>query len=466
MRKIVMIFSVILVLMNFSPAVSQEISTGKAVLSGFIQVALNENPYIQAAEKEWQAALEGIPQAKSLPDPMLSYSHFGQSIETRLGPQRDKISVSQKFPFFGKQSIRGEVARSQAWILEAQYRAVQADVVLKVKQAYFSLYWFDRALQISQEEKEVLQRLTRVAQKKYETGQATQQDVLKAQLEISKVLDKILSLKQRRKAVEAELNALLNRPAETSVGIVDEIEVPEIQVDLAELYEWAKHNRPELKKVQHLIERNEKSLKLAKKNYYPDFNIMFDYFVIGGGTTAQPDDGRDAWMGSVGINIPLWRKRLRASEAEEATKLKASENLYRNAENETFSRVNELYFEVKTVEDQIKLYQYSLLPQAEQSFKASEIGYLAGKVDFLNLLESERMVLMVKTSYHKTISDLRKSLARLERVVGKEFVDTEMMEQEKDRTELSSELSDSLKANEIFNNINLKTKNKEAKENE
>ncbi|MCK4556607.1 MAG: TolC family protein, partial [Candidatus Aminicenantes bacterium] len=244
MRKIVMIFSVILVLMNFSPAVSQEISTGKAVLSGFIQVALNENPHIQAAEKEWQAALEGIPQAKSLPDPMLSYSHFGQSIETRLGPQRDKISVSQKFPFFGKQSIRGEVARSQAWILEAQYRAVQADVVLKVKQAYFSLYWFDRALQISQEEKEVLQRLTKVAQKKYETGQATQQDVLKAQLEISKVLDKILSLKQRRKAVEAKLNALLNRPADAPVGIVDEVEVPEIQVDLVELYEWAKHNRP------------------------------------------------------------------------------------------------------------------------------------------------------------------------------------------------------------------------------
>ncbi|MCK4557840.1 MAG: TolC family protein, partial [Candidatus Aminicenantes bacterium] len=151
---------------------------------------------------------------------------------------------------------------------------------------------------------------------------------------------------------------------------------------------------------------------------------------------------------------------------EEATKLKASEDLYRNAENETFSRVNELYFEVKTVEDQIKLYQYSLLPQAEQSFKASEIGYLAGKVDFLNLLESERMVLMVKTSYHKTISDLRKSLARLERVVGKEFVDTEIMEQEKGRAELSSELSDGQKTNDIFNHINLKTKNKEAKENE
>jgi outer membrane protein TolC len=456
MRKVTMIFLTILVFMSFFPAVSQEMNTGKASLSEFIQVALNENPQIKAADKEWQAALERIPQVKSLPDPILSYSHFGQSIETRLGPQRNKISVSQMFPFFGKLSIKGDVAHSQAWILEAQYRAVKADIILRVKKAFFSLYWFDKALKISQEEKEVLQRLAGVAQKKYETGQATQQDVLKAQLEISKVLDKILSLKQGRKAVAAEMNALLNRPAEASVEIIDEIEVPGIQFELMELYEWARENRPELIKAQRLIEKNEKSLKLTEKNYYPDFHIMFDYIDIGSGTTTSPEDGRNAWMGSIGINIPLWRKRLRAAEAEEATKLEASEDLYRNIENETLSRVHELFFEAKTVEEQIKLYQYSLLPQAEQSFKASEIGYLSGKVDFLDLLESERMILMIKTGYHKAISDLNKSLAKLERIVGKELVNREMIEKVENKTELSSKNSDILITDETVNNINLK----------
>jgi len=456
MRKKIIVFSFIMVFLSSVTAISQELESRKAVLSELIQAALSENPQIKAAEQEWQASLERIPQVKALPDPLLSYSHFGQSIETRLGPQRNKISVSQMFPFFGKLSIKGDVAHSQAWIIEAQYRAVKADVMLKMKQAFFSLYWFDKALKISQEEKEVLQRLARVAQKKYETGQATQQDVLKAQLEISKVLDKILLLKQGRKAIVAEMNALLNRPAETSVGIVDEVEVPEIQFELAELYEWAKESRPELIKVQHLIAKNEKSLKLAKKNYLPDFRVMFDYIDIGGGTTTSPEDGRNAWMGSIGINIPIWRKKLRAAEAEEATKIKASENLYRNIENETLSRVNELFFEVKTIEEQIKLYQFSLLPQAEQSFKASEIGYLAGKVDFLNLLESERMILMIKTGYHKAISDLRKSLARLERIVGKELVIREMIEKVENKTELSSENSDNLISDETFNNINLK----------
>jgi cobalt-zinc-cadmium efflux system outer membrane protein len=456
MRKKIVVFSFIMVFLNSAAAVSQEMNTGKAALSEFIQVALNENPQIKATDKEWQAALQRIPQVKSLPDPMLSFSHFGQSVETRLGPQRNKISVSQMFPFFGKLSIKGEVAHSQAWILEAQYRAVKADIILKVKQTFFSLYWFDKALKISQEEKEVLQRLVRVAQKKYETGQATQQDVLKAQLEISKVLDKILSLKQGRKAVAAEMNALLNRPADASLEVIDEVEVPGIQFELVELYEWAKENRPELIKVQRLIEKGEKSVKLTKKNYYPDFHVMFDYIDIGSGTTTSPEDGRNAWMGSVGINIPLWRKRLRAAEAEEATKLEASEDLYRNIENETLSRVNELFFEAKTVEEQIKLYRYSLLPQAEQSFKASEIGYLAGKVDFLNLLESERMILMIKTGYHKAVSDLNKSLARLERIVGKELVNREMIERGQNKVKLSSENSDNLIEDETFNNINLK----------
>ncbi len=177
-----------------------------------------------------------------------------------------------------------------------------------------------------------------------------------------------------------------------------------------------------MKKAENLIEKNQVSLKLTKKNYYPDFRIMFDYIDIGGGTTTHPKDGRNAWMGSIGINIPIWRKKLRAAEAEAALQLKASQEKHTDIKNKTLSSVNELYHEVKTDEEQINLYKYSLLPQAEQAFKASEVGYLAGKVDFLNLLDSERMVLMIKTGYHKSIADFGKSLARLERVVGKDLM--------------------------------------------
>jgi outer membrane protein TolC len=396
---------------------------GKTALSELIEEALSQNPQIKAARKEWEASLQVIPQAKSLPDPMLNYSYFGQSVETRLGPQKNKFSLSQKFPFFGKLSIRGKIARKGASVLEEQYMAVKLNIVLKVKNTFFSLFWLDRAIRIAQEEKEVLERLTKIAEKKYETGEANQQDVLKAQLEISKVLDKILILNQRKRAITAELNALLNRRPDSFVGEVEEFEVPELRFELEKLYEWAREMRPELRKAQHFIEKNEESLKLAKKNYFPDFRLMFDYIDIGGGTTTNIKDGRNSWMASVGINIPIWRKRLHAAEAEAATKLKASQDSYKNVQNETLSRVNELFFEVETVSEQVNLYKYSLLPLAEQSLKASEVGYLTGKVDFLNLLDAERMVLLIRIGYFKTIADLGKSLAQLERVIGKDLTE-------------------------------------------
>jgi outer membrane protein TolC len=394
-----LIILLILILFNPIPSFSQDMPKGKAALSELIEEALSQNPQIKAARNQWEASIKVIPQAKSLPDPMLGYAYFGQSVETRLGPQRNKFSLSQKFPFFGKLSLKGEIAKSAASLFEEQYNVVKADIVLGVKKAYFSLFWFDNALRITNEEKEVLRRLAKIAQKKYETGKGNQQDVLKAHLEISRVTDKILLLKQGRKGITAGLNSLLNRSPDSFLGEIEEFKAPELKAELKDLYAWAKEFRPELRKARYLIEKNEKSLKLAKKN-----------------------DGRNSWMASIGINIPIWRGKLRASEAEAAIKIEASQEGYKNIENKTLSSVNELFFEVKTASQEVDLYKYSLIPQAEQSLKASEVGYLAGKVDFLNLLDSERMLLQIKTGYFKAVADLGKSLAQLERVVGKNLV--------------------------------------------
>jgi outer membrane protein TolC len=319
--------------------------------------------------------------------------------------------------------LRGKVAERGAFVSEEHYNQVRADVVLKVKEAYFSLYWVDRVIQISQDEKEVLRRLARISQKKYETGLANQQDILKAQLEISKVEDRILGLSQGRRAIASQLNALMNRHPDEEIPAVEELDIFPIRQDVEELYRVAEERRPELRKVRRVIERNQESLKLAKKNYYPDFVVMFDYIDIGGGSTDHPRDGGNAWMGSVGVSIPLWRKKLHAAKAEARLRLEASRDVYSNIQNETLSKINELYHEAKTAEEQVRLYKHSLLPQAEQAFKASEVGYLAGEVDFLNLLDSERMILTIKTGYHKAVADYHKSLSRLERIVGRDLVE-------------------------------------------
>jgi outer membrane protein TolC len=414
----------IIVLITFWPKglQSAESKGTKVTLDGLVEVALQQNLQIQVAKQEWEAALHKIPQVKAMPDPVLSYAHFGQSIETRLGPQRNKISVSQHIPFFGKLGLMAEVAAQNAYVVEQQYHAIKADVVLKVKHAFFSLFLIDKSVQINQDVKSVYRRLSEIALKKYETGQASQQEALKAQLEISKITERLLSLQKVRKAVVAELNSLLNREIETSVGIAEEFSVPELEIDLEQLMNLARRNRPELRRAQSVIQKNQESLKLVKKENYPDFRVMLDYIDIGAGTTAHPDDGRNSWMASIGVNIPIWQKKHRAAEAEAAIRIKASEDAYNNLTNQTLSQISALYFEITTAREQIELFKYSLLPQAEQALKASEVGYLAGKADFLSLLDSERMILTIKNGYFKILAELGKSFAQLERLVGEDLL--------------------------------------------
>jgi len=340
-----------------------EIEQQSVVLEDLIEEVLSVNPRVMAAENEWRAAMEAIPQAKAMPDPMLSYGHFFSSIETRLGPQRNKLSLSQRFPFFGKLSLKERIAGEQAFVLEEQFQQARLEVVLQVKEAYYSLYWIDEALDIAEKEKDVLRRLAAVARKKYAAGTAAQQDALKAQLEISQLSDRLLTLGQGRRSAAAKLSALLNRPPDSDLGPVREAELPALNSDPESLLARAQQGRPELRKADRVIQKNDFYLELAKKNYWPDFNVMVDYFDIGGGSTAHPEDGRNAWMASVGINIPLWRGKLRAAEAEAAIRLKASQDLRRDLQNYTSARIHELFTEVKMYEEQTKLYEFSLIPQ-------------------------------------------------------------------------------------------------------
>ncbi len=393
------------------------------VLADLIEEALSVNPRVMAAENLWRAAMETIPQAKAMPDPMLSYGHFFSSIETRLGPQRNKLSLSQRLPFFGKLSLKEKIAGEQAFVLEEQFQQARLEVILLVKEAYYSLFWMYEAVAIAESEQDVLRRLATAALKKYAAGTAAQQDALKAQLEISKLTDRLLILGQGRRSAASQLNALLNRPPDTDLDPVRQAAIPALTSDPDSLLARAQEARPELRRADRIIQKNNFHVELAKKNYWPDLNVMVDYFDIGSGSTTHSEDGRNAWMASVGINIPLWRGKLRAAEAEAAIRLKASQDLRQDLHNNTSARIHELFTEVKMYEEQALLYEHSLIPQAEQALRSAEVAYIAGKTDFLSILDGERMVFQLKTAFAKLTADRGKSLARLERVVGNEILE-------------------------------------------
>jgi outer membrane protein TolC len=392
-----------------------------ATLDGLIDEAFKSNPQILAAYSSWIAEELKIKQVTSLPDPVARFSYFGENIETRVGPQRAKYGLSQKIPFPGKLRLKGKTAQKQAQMMKAKYEAVEREIIKKVKFAYYDLWWVDKAIQITEAEKDILANLESVAKERFETNLSPQQDVLKAQVMISKLIDKLFLLKRQRRSLEAKINSLLNRPQATPLGEVEEINPAEFDYALEQLRSIASENRQELIAANLDVERKEYEQSLARLDYLPDFTLGFNYIDIDDGHTSQPDDGQDAWMGTVSLNLPIWLERLDAQVKEKKRKLQASKNNFKNVENTVAFEVEDLYFKINTYKEIISLYDTALIPQTEQSFQAAKTAYETGKVDFLNWLDSERVLLQTRLAYYKAVSDYQKSIAFLERVVGRDL---------------------------------------------
>ncbi|MFH1783159.1 MAG: TolC family protein [Candidatus Omnitrophota bacterium] len=388
-------------------------------LTLLIDEALQNNPSVQAAYNEWKAEEYKIGYVKGLPDPTANYAYFGESIETRVGPQEHKYGLSQKIPFPGKLHLKGKAQAKRASMLEKKYEAVKREVIKNVKFAFFDIFWVDKAINITEEEKSILESLEKVAQRKYESNLSPQQDVVKAQVELSKLIDKLLLLRQNRLSLEARINSLLNRSKGTSLENTGNIELKEFKYELPDLHKLASESRQELLAANLDIERANYEKSLARLDYLPDFTLGIDYTEIGSGHTTQPNDGDDAWMGKVAINVPIWFDKLGSQLKEKKARLESSKSNYETIENSIDYEVEDLYFKVSAYKDIISLYKTALVPQTEQAFEAARTGYETGKVDFLNWLDAERVLLQTRLAYYKAIVDYEKSIAYLERVVGR-----------------------------------------------
>ena len=407
----------ILILLGLS---SHSLAGEKATLSleAVLKEAIKNNPRIRAAREKWEAAKEKIPQARSLPDPMFGYTYFGEEIETRNGPQEKAYHLSQKVPSFGKLRLRGEMAAKQSKVSEQRYYATEREIIVQAMKTYYELYWVHKSIEITQEIKDLLERLEKIAEIRYATGKGPQQNVLRAQVEISKLMDKLLTLEQMKTTVAAKLNTLINRSPETSLGKPEDFELSRLPYQLDELYRLGEKNRQEVRAANFATEKAETAYKLAKREYLPDFTASLKYVEIGPGTSMSPDSGQDAWMATMAINLPIWGGRLKAGVNEAKANLESSNDSLQNTKNITSFQIKDAYFRLVTTKDLVELYRYALIPQAEQSLKATEAGYETGKATFLDLLDSERALLGIKIGYYRVAADYQKNLADLERAVG------------------------------------------------
>ncbi|MGP8246431.1 MAG: TolC family protein [Bryobacteraceae bacterium] len=401
-------------------------SNGDLQLNDYIRLALDRNPGLSQALALYRGALQRLPQVSALPDPMLAFTNYLRTPETRVGSQTNVITLSQEFPWFGTLSAREQVAAKEAAMYRQQHEATKEEIVRQVKTAYYGLAFIDQALDINDEDRLLLDHYEKLAEARYQQGAGLQQAVVKLQVEITRVQNNLEQLKSQRVDAEASLNTLMNRPPETAVPRIKVPSVPAVTIDYRKLDRVGRRNRPEILASLLAIERDEKRIDLARKDYWPSFSLGTTFINVVGRTVApgaMPIDsnGMNVLSFNLGIDLPIHRGKYDA-EVAEATEAKiASTHGYQETVNAVESSIREAGFHAGTLREQMNLFNTTLIPQAQQSLQSAEAAYSTGSLGVLDLLDSERVLLGVRLGLAQLTTDYMKSLADVERAIGSPF---------------------------------------------
>lgn len=379
------------------------------------QVLLN-NPGLRADYAAFEAALQKAPQARSLPDPMFEYERMAEAFRFR-DEMESTFRLSQTFPWFGKQSLMGRIAEEDAAVAFEDYRAAVLNAIRDASQAYDRLAFAYASYDLAREEKRLVGQFLESAAAAYASGRQGRQAVLKAQTELARIENELLGVPSEIRMLEAELNRLLGdpagralpRPAETALSVAD--------LDREFLAE-ALGRRPELGKIDRLIEQSQLMQDLARKDYRPDVTLGLFYTFNEERDMFSGGEMDDEWGAMVGLNIPIPNARRRA-QVIEARKME-EENRLRREELETMiaEGVESALARLRSLNDQLVVFEDSLLPLAQETFDVSQAEYTAGMGSFLDLLDAERTLLGTRRSYLQLVRDYRLSLADLERATG------------------------------------------------
>lgn len=389
-------------------------------LAAYIEEALDNNPIIGQRVAEYRAALQKIPQATGMPDPMLRVGQVLRSPEARS----TSLALEQTLPWFGKLDEQGKVAAKEASWRAEMVEAARADVVREVKLAYYDLAYVDAAIEVTGEELDLLGHFESLAQAQYSQGAGLQQAVIKLQTEITRGQNRIEQLRALRVDAESALNRTMDRPAATTLPTIRAVERPRTEMDIEALYEAANRQSPEMKAAFFQIEEQEKRIDLARKQYWPDFTVGVGFTNMLGRPNPSGGMGgidKNMWDVMVGVNLPIGRRKRDAAVLEATESLIAAKQSYHGNWNRLEAALRATAFRLETTEDQISLFEGTLLPQAEQSLRASEAAYSTGEVGVLELLDSQRVLLDVRLGLAQMTSEYMKALAEMERTVGGAF---------------------------------------------
>jgi outer membrane protein, heavy metal efflux system len=406
-----------------TPTVAVESQSQRALtLSELVAQALDNNPEIQAAKRSVESARARAGQATYLEDPEVNFEAWGVPLNQPVNYRKANpliFGVRQKLPFFGKLGLKGDMAGQEVRMVEEELRAKEQEIIAKVKSAYADYFMASKNVEIYKELLELVRYTSTTAEGLYQVGRAPQQDVIKALLERTELLNKLTWAERELIISQAKLNTLLSRPPSSPLGQPGEPALAPVNLQSSNLEKLAVQQRPELRALESSINKSERAVELAERNRrYPDFMLGLQYWF------APDQTPKHMYAPMVTLTIPFspWTKGKHDYEIEEALaeRQAAKANLLA-MKNMTLFEVKEMSAKVAAAMKSIAIYRDGLLPQAEQSFQAAVAAYQTGGANFMTLLDAQRTIRDVRMGYYKALVDYEQSRADLERAVGKEL---------------------------------------------
>ena len=398
-------------------------STAILSLEEAIEATISFNPALNVSKWKIKRADERHDQAGSWMDPTLKFGMMNVPIDSWLFNQEPmtgkQVSLMQRVPFPGKLGAISDAASYEVMASKEERSELEGILVRQVKEDYFNLYLADKSIGINKENIGLLKSFVEIAETRYSVGRGIQQDVLKAQVTLSKFEERLINLNFDRKKIVARLNTLMNRPPPTPIIISGTLSKTENILSEIELTAMVEENRPLLKAIKHRIKSREKMVKYSRKLFLPDLSVEVAYTQRDELTGGNMGKGADFLSVNVGFSLPIKPGNRQSSKIEEfKASVRIAEESYKDVLNKVKRDIEINYADIDKGNELLELYDSRLLPQARQSLNSALSGYQVDKVDFITLLNNQITLFEHQINYYKILSNYEKSIARLEATVG------------------------------------------------
>ncbi len=386
-----------------------------------VALAIDANPKIRQLQALVRAAYDKVPQVRSLPDPTVGVNFFIHPIETASGSQRAILTITQKFPWFGKLNALGKQAALRAGALEQNLAGEIVTLRAQVRSSLYSLYKVEQQVRINKVNQKLLEKLTKVALARVRVGRAGQGDVLRATLELSRLKADLANLEQQQISFQARLNELLNRPPSASAPVPDTLN-PRFDEswNYEALWQVAWTHQPALVAAKFKQDAEHLGIRIAELEQIPEVMLGASTFFTEDNRPATNvvDVGQDPWSIGVSVNIPLYRDRYQAMQREAKNRFHAARWNFDATLRHYERQITHALAEVKAARQIVQYFDDSILPQARQTLSADTEAYQLGKVEFDRVIEDFRNLIQAEVGYHNSLARYATAIAQLEQFVG------------------------------------------------